>query len=238
MTYRKEALVEGEYYHIYNRGNSKQNIFTDDLDRDRFTKLLYLCNSEKSINFRDDIVGKKIDAFDFNRGEELVSIGAWVLMPNHFHIYITLNDLPKSDFGNNITEFMRKLLTSYSKYFNTKYRRTGGLFESKFKSVHIETDIQAKYIFSYIHLNPIKLIDKNWKEDGIKDFQKAKKFLESYKWSSYMDYKGVVREENKILNREKFPYYFKTIKDFDDEMIEWLSFNLPKSDFGKPPKQE
>ena len=89
MTYRKEALVEGEYYHIYNRGNSKQNIFTDDLDRDRFTKLLYLCNSEKSINFRDDIVGKKIDAFDFNRGEELVSIGAWVLMPNHFHLYIS-----------------------------------------------------------------------------------------------------------------------------------------------------
>jgi len=71
MTYRKEALVEGEYYHIYNRGNSKQNIFTDDLDRDRFTKLLYLCNSEKSINFRDDIFGKKIDAFDFNRGKNL-----------------------------------------------------------------------------------------------------------------------------------------------------------------------
>jgi len=238
MSIRKVPFVFGEFYHIFSRGNSKQAIFLDDKDRERFTQLFYLCNSKKIVNYRENIVRANISAWDFDRGDTIVAIGAWVLMPNHFHIYITLNDLPKSDFGNNITEFMRKLLTSYSKYFNTKYRRTGGLFESKFKSVHIETDIQAKYIFSYIHLNPIKLIDKNWKEDGIKDFQKAKKFLESYKWSSYMDYKGVVREENKILNREKFPYYFKTIKDFDDEMIEWLSFNLPKSDFGKPPKQE
>ena len=81
--------MNGEFYHIYNRGNSCQQIFFEDEDYSRFIKLLYLCNSKKTLNFREDIVEKKIDAWDFDREETIVSIGAWVLMPNHFHIYIT-----------------------------------------------------------------------------------------------------------------------------------------------------
>lgn len=224
MSTRKIPFVEGEYYHIYSRGNSKQKIFLDVQDYERFLKLLYLCNSENNIDFREDIVRKNINAWDFDRGKTIVSIGAWVLMPNHFHLYLTLNPR-KSDFRKNeVTEFMRKLLTSYSKYFNKKHKRTGGLFEGQFKAVHIENDNYAKYNFSYIHLNPIKLIDKDWKENGIKDLQKANTFLKSYKWSSYLDYKGIVRPENKILNMEKFPKYFKNIKDFDKEIIDWLRF--------------
>ena len=136
---------------------------------------------------------------------------------------------------------MRKLLTSYSKYFNEKYKRVGGLFEGKFKSVHVGNDPQAKYNFSYIHLNPIKLINSKWKENGIRDWRKAREFLKNYKWSSYLDYKGTIRPENKILNREVFPKYFKNTKDFDNEIQEWLTLgeellDLPKSDFGKHPK--
>ncbi len=231
MGYRKVPFVEGEFYHIYSRGNSKQKIFLYDHDRDRFAKLLYLCNSVMSINFRDDIVRPDISAWDFDRGEPIVYIGAWVLMPNHFHIYLTLGNLPKSDLGKNknqVTEFMRKLLTSYSKYFNTKYHRTGGLFEGKFKATHITNEPQAKYNFSYIHLNSIKLIDSKWKENGIKNIKKAVKFLENYKWSSYLDYKGIGRPENKILNREKFLDYFENIKDFDAEIMEWLKFREEK----------
>ena len=127
MVYRKVPLVCGEYFHVYNRGNSKQEIFIDDQDKDRFIKLLYLSNSSKNINFRDDIVNKKIDTWDFERGKQVVSIGAWVLMPNHFHIYIIS---PISGVGeNNIALFMNKLCISYSKYFNKKYNRTGCLFE-------------------------------------------------------------------------------------------------------------
>lgn len=225
MSYRKVPFVEGEFYHIYSRGNSKQKIFLDDFDRARFTHLLYLSNSIGSINYRDDIVRADINPFDYKRNKIIVFIGAWVLMGNHFHLYLSIP--PRSDLGegkNAITEFMRKLLTSYASYFNTKYGRTGGLFEGKFKSVHMETDPQAKYNFSYIHLNPIKLIDNKWREDGIKDIKKSIKFLENYKWSSYLDYKGIIRSENKILNREKFLDYFENIKDFDSEIMEWLKF--------------
>ena len=233
MGYRKAPFVEGEFYHIYNRGNSKQKIFLDNQDYNRFIKLLYLCNSENSIDFREDIVRQGINAWDFDRGELLVSIGAWVLMPNHFHLYVAINSLRKlrktvfrnKIRENQITEFMHKLLTSYSKYFNTKYKRTGGLFENRFKSVYIENDNQAKYLFSYIHLNPIKIIDSKWKENGLKNKKEAREFLKKYQWSSYLDYKGIVRSQNKILNKKAFPRYFQNIKDFDSEIEEWLTFS-------------
>lgn len=241
---RKENFVEGEFYHLYNRGNSKQNIFLDNKDRERFIKLLYLANSKKQINFKENIVKRKIDAWEFDRGEPIVSIGAWVLMPNHFHILITIPS-PKSDFGQKqklkksaISVFMQKVFTSYSKYFNTKYKRTGGLFETNFKSSYIDTDPYSKYIFSYIHLNPVKLIDPIWKENGIKNIENAKNFLESYEWSSYYDYLGKKRDQNKILSKKDFPEYFDDPKIFKKEIFEWLSFNPdidPKSDFGLEP---
>jgi hypothetical protein len=75
---------------------------------------------------------------------------------------------------------MGKLCTAYTMYFNRKHKRTGSLFQGKFKSVNVIDDIQAKYLFSYIHLNPVKIIDHNWKENGIKDFDFAKKYISDY----------------------------------------------------------
>ena len=220
MTTRKEEFSVGEYYHLYNRGNSKQKIFLDEEDHRRFIKLLYLCNSSKSINFRDDIVNQKIDAFDFDRGKQIVSIGAWVLMPNHFHILLS----PRGTLGDNIGLFMNKVSTSYSMYFNKKYKRTGKLFEGTFKSVHLSEDVQLKYIFSYIHLNPVKLIDTKWRELGIKDYKKTLLYLNTYSWSSYHDYRNKKRLESKIIAIKDFPDYFENQKIFDEEIFEWLTF--------------
>jgi putative transposase len=224
MSLRKENFIEGEYYHIYNRGNSKQDIFLDNQDYDRFVKLLYLCNSTKNINFREDIVEKKIDVFDFDREDQIVSIGAWVLMPNHFHLYTNISQRSFLWEGQ-MTIFMKKLCTGYSMYFNKRHERTGKLFEGAFKSVHIKNDEHAKYNFSYIHLNPVKLIDSKWKENGTKDTKKTLEFLNKYKWSSYQDYKGIKRPENKIILAQDFPDYFSNKKIFEEEIFDWLSFN-------------
>lgn len=225
MSIRRVPLVNNEYYHLYNRGNSKQKIFLDDKDYEHFVKLLYLCNSTNSINFREDIVRKKIDFWDFERGDRVVSIGAYCLMSNHFHLYITSKGLAfgsSSENNKNITIFMQKLSTSYTMYFNKKYGRTGSLFEGKFKSVHVGDDVQAKYLFSYIHLNPVKFIQGDWKEKGIKNKSAVLKFLESYKWSSYFDFLKVKRKENLILNLENFPDYFSTREKFKKEIFEWI----------------
>lgn len=228
MATRKIPFAQGEYYHIYSRGNSKQKIFLDESDYKHFIKCLFICNTEKNFKFRDDLVDLKINTFDFERGENIVSIGAWVLMPNHFHIYITINphmsDMWEKENKNAISEFMRKLLTAYVKYFNLKYERTGSLFEGSFKAIHVKNNNQAKYLFSYIHLNPIKLIDSKWKEKGIKDIKKSLEFLSKYKWSSYLDYQNNSRQEYKILNLNNFPKYFSSIKDFSKEILDWLKY--------------
>ncbi len=207
----------GEFYHLYNRGNNKSDIFLDDGDRRRFTRLLFLCNSTKPVIYKT-VQGRSLDYI--NVEEKLVDIGAYCLMPNHFHILV----YEKNEDG--ITNFLRKLSTAYSMFFNKKHERTGSLFENRFKAKHIDTDEYLKYLFSYIHLNPIKFIDNKWKENGIRDRYEAKKYLREYISSSYLDYMGVKREENVILNYDSFPDYFNDKIDFDDFIDEWLMFSI------------
>lgn len=216
MSVRKAKLVSGEYYHIYNRGNSKQKIFLDKQDYSRFLGLLYACNQKNS--FKVNNLNKNQTLFDLERTEPLVSIGAYCLMPNHFHLLITQSE------DNNISVFMQKLSTSYSMYFNNKYNRTGSLFEGKFKVEHLHRDPYLKYIFSYIHLNPIKLMQKDWKEKGVKNKKQAVEYLSSYTYSSYLDYTGVERTQNKILDIKSFPKYFPNKRSFMSEIFEWLNY--------------
>ena len=119
---------------------------------------------------------------------------------------------------------MQKLTTAYVMYYNQKYDRTGGLFEGKFKSEHTANDKHLKYLFSYIHLNPIKLIDPKWKEVGLRNRNKALLFLEGYDFSSFLDYKYGNRQQGIILNKEAFPNYFPTSKDFEKEITDWINY--------------
>ena len=215
MSIRKVSFAQGEYYHIYNRGNNKQEIFKDEEDYHRFIGLIYACNQVES--FKIDNLQKDQGLFNATRSEPLVSIGAYCLMPNHFHIMITQNE----DEG--ISKFIKKFLTAYVMYFNKKYKRTGSLFEGKFKAEHIDNDRYLKYLYSYIHLNPIKLIQKDWKEKGILNKNKALDFLRNYKYSSYLDYLGENRVQNKILNKEDFPKYFPTKNSFNKEIFDWIT---------------
>lgn len=153
-------------------------------------------------------------------GEKLVAISAHCPMPNHFHLLV------KETTEGGIVKFMSKLLTVYSSYFNKKYSRTGSLFGSEFKSRHLDTDEYLKYMFAYIHLNPLKLVDSHWRENRI-DVEVAKKFLDQYKFSSYPEYSGVDREENLILTKNAFPEYFQNVKEFDDYICDWLNFDEP-----------
>ncbi|MFA6536675.1 MAG: transposase [Candidatus Paceibacterota bacterium] len=212
--FRDLSFAPGEFYHLYNRGADKREIFLEPYDYARFTKFLYLANSVSPVNLRET----PSNAFSFVKNDTLVDIGAYCLMPNHFHLLVR----EKSD--GNITKFMRKLLTSHSKYFNKKHKRSGTLFEGRFKAKHVNGDDYLKYLLAYIHLNPVKLIDSKWKEDGIKDIEKAKKHLTNYKHSSYLDYLNSNREEEKILNKNGFPEYFETAKGFQSMINNWLDY--------------
>ncbi len=217
MSIRKVPFVAGEFYHLYNRGNGKQKIFHDKEDYSIFMKYLFLFNQTERTQLRDSSA-----PFKKQKSEQLVAIGAYVLMPNHFHILVT----EKVEGG--VSKFMQKVSTGYVMYYNQKYARTGSLFEGKFKSKHLDTDRYLKYIFSYIHLNPVKLIDKDWKEKGIRNKRSALDFLIKYRYSSYLDYTGTSRSENCILNREDFPNYFPSEKSFNEEILSWFTEARPQ----------
>lgn len=218
MSTRKISFVEGEYYHIYNRGNSKQKIFHDAEDYSRIVTLMYTCNSENNFRFFVFNRGQNSSPYFFERGKQLVSIGAYCVMPNHFHILIT----EKQEGG--VSRFMQKLATAYVMYYNEKYKRTGALFEGKFKSEHVATDRYLKYLFSYIHLNPVKLVQKDWKENGIKNKRQVLEYLHKYTHSSFLDYLNINRNQNKILNKKDFPNYFPTKSNFIKEIFTWLDY--------------
>lgn len=214
MSIRKVNFIQNEYYHVYNRGNSKQKIFNDESDYKHFIYLLYLSNTNRKVTMRDIIK----DYFSFDQEKKIIALGAYCLMPNHFHFLITEKD------KDGVTKYMQKISTAYAMYYNKKYKRTGSLFEGKFKAEHLDNDRYLKYLFSYIHLNPVKLIQKDWKEKGVQDKQKILDFLKSYKYSSYLDYLGEKRMQNKILDVNSFPMYFHSIKSFNKEIFEWLNY--------------
>lgn len=211
---RKHVISEGEYYHLYNRGVEKRDIFLTQEDRNRFKRLLCIANGAEHFVYRD-VEKKELNQID--RGEPLVAIGAWVLMPNHFHILV------KEIIEGGTSAFMEKLCTGYSSYFNKRHDRVGPLFQGRYKSQHVVSDTHLKYLFAYIHLNPLKLVDSAWKERGSIHATKAKKFISTYKDSSYLSHVDRGREESILLTKSEFPEYFSEKKDFEDFHKEILS---------------
>lgn len=217
MGSRSIEFAENEFYHIYNRGVEKRTIFLDTSDYKRFIELLYVANTSNPTDLRE-IKRSQENIYDWDRGEPLVSIGAYCLMPNHFHILTT----PLQEKG--VSKFMNKLCTSYSMYFNSKYKRTGSLFEGKFKAKWTDTDEYLKYLFAYIHLNPVKLYQPDWKEKGIKDLDSAYRYVSQFSYSSLADYQHKLRPESAILNTETFPEYFSNIAARKEDLKEWLNY--------------
>ena len=208
-------FAEDEYYHLYNRGTDRREIFSNEADYRRFKSLLFITNSKKPVD-----LGQHGSSFarvvEINRGEPLTAIGAYCLMPNHFHILV------REVTSGGISKFMQKLTTGYTMYFNLLNKRTGTLFEGTFKAEHVDGDEYLKYLFAYIHLNPAKLIDPQWRESGMR--KEIEDFTKKFPHSSYQDYLGE-RIESAILTKPQFPEYFLNADEFEKEMTEWLHFN-------------
>ena len=214
---RTISFAPGEFYHVYNRGTEKRNIFMSRADRDRFLALLYLANQDEPVDLK--LQGSTLlEIVEERAGAPLVEIAAYCLMPNHFHLLIR----ELEDGG--ISKFMQKLTTGYTMYFNKKYERNGALLQGRFKATHVADDRYMRYLISYIHLNPVKLIEPKWKETGIVNKVVAEKYLETYTQSSYLDYLDKERPEGIILTREALPGYFSSGADFKTFVTEWLTY--------------
>lgn len=217
---RNVVITLGEYYHIYNRGNHKQPLFLEEKDWARFLFLIIYLQSPKTFfnishytaNFVKhsvfNISKKTKNEIIMTRYVELVS---FTLMPNHFHLIL------KETKEEGISKYMQRILNAYTKYFNTKYEKSGHLFQGPYQAVHIKSNEQLLYLSSYVHRNQRELA--TWKEKEHR-----------FPWSSYRDYIGKNRWggllKNEIVsdqfsNKKEYRHFVETsgAKEFLDEEL-------------------
>ena len=137
--------IPNSYYHIYARGASKGEIFLEASDYYAFLEFLRRYLSHEIIKDGSGVPYAKL--------YDDIELLSYCLMSNHFHLLVyQINEgaMPR---------LMRGIMTSYSRYFNKKYRRSGSLFESRYKASRISNDTYLTHITRYIHLNP-----KQWRD--------------------------------------------------------------------------
>lgn len=198
-----KQYVPGGFYHIYNRGVEKRDIFLDNQDYRVFLNYLKIYLSPRNTILEEiecdyslteeEKTKKIIEISHLNNFSNKIELICYVLMNNHFHF--ELRQKEKDD----IEIFMRSLVTKYVKYFNFKYQRVGPLFQSRYKGILIEKEEYLLHLSRYIHINPKEIIKKN--EDLI-----------SYPWSSYQVYVG--KTNISWLSKEYLQNHFKNYKGF------------------------
>jgi putative transposase len=147
-----KKYVENSYYHLYNRGVEKRVIFEDEQDYIVFLSYLkYLLTPSipSPLDHPRHLTGSDLIRYRPQHNlHDRISLIAYCLMPNHFHLLIH----QKTSTG--ITDLMRSLATSYSMYFNCRYHRVGALFQGKYKASLVDTEEYLLHLSRYIHLNP------------------------------------------------------------------------------------
>jgi len=215
-----------ELLHVLNRGVDKRKIFLDNNDRFRFVHNLFEFNDRNRVEARNvfnkyvksnlsDLRGQK-GLKDYRPRRLLVDIHAFCLMPNHYHLLLSTRE------EGGISLFMNKLNAGFAKYFNYKYKRTGTLFESRYKSVAVTEDAHLLHLPYYIHLNPLDLVTPTWRERRLKNPREAVKFLENYRWSSYLDYIGK-KNFPSVINKTFLNKILGDVDNYKREILEWIN---------------
>ena len=140
--YVLKEYSEHSYYHVFSRGVNKQRIFIDDSDKSKFISILkrHIDPNDKSI---------KSDGSKYRKFNEELTIVAYCLMNNHFHMMIKVRHRPEA-----MSDLFRATLTAFTMHFNWRHNRVGPLFQSRYKAKLIKTESHFLHLSRYIHLNP------------------------------------------------------------------------------------
>ncbi|MBI2676376.1 MAG: transposase [Candidatus Yanofskybacteria bacterium] len=208
-----------ELFHTLNRGVDKRTIFLDDQDKFRFIHDLYEFNDQDRVNTTSRFFSQMNDIASRTVGKKkrklLVDIHCFCLMGNHYHLLLS----PRVE--NGVSRFMKKLNMGYAKYFNQKYKRTGALFEGRYKSVPVVEESHFIHIPYYIHLNPLDFMSPEWRNRTIKNTKSTIDFLENYRWSSFLDYIGI-KNFPSVTSRSFLSKFFGGPHNYKKETLEWI----------------
>ncbi|KKS16385.1 MAG: hypothetical protein UU71_C0003G0019 [Parcubacteria group bacterium GW2011_GWB1_41_6] len=213
--------MEGDIFHILNRGVEKRKIFLRQKDYLRFVHNLYDFNNADNV-FLSYYNRRGQHNYRTNYGtarsvEQLVDVLGWALVANHFHLLVH----ERVDGGSGV--YTQKITGGYTLHFNNENERCGVLFQGRSKIIPVTKERYFLHLPYYILANVIKRIEPNWKEQGIKNFKKVIDYLENYKWSAFQDLIGKSNFPF-VINKELFYEFFDTDeKRFKKEFINWLN---------------
>lgn len=199
---REIKFINGEYYHIFNRGNNKRIIFSDYQDFARFFKSMNEFNSEEPIgsifekSFKKNSLGHSVS--------KLVEFNCYCLNPNHYHFILR----QLADKG--IEKFMQRLGNGYTKYFNNRQDCSGSLFQGRYKAVHIGSDEYLLHLSAYINLN-----DK---------VHKLGHSVSKSSWDEYVLNRGGFCEKEIILSQ------FKSIEEYKNFAEDSIKISKERKD--------
>ncbi len=177
MPSREVILANNEIYHVFNKGVASVPVFVTKKDYQRALETLaYYQNLNLPARYSYFIVQSleirnKILEELKKQNKLLVEIIAYCLMPTHFHLIL------RQKYDHGISKFLGNFTNSYTRYFNTRNKRDGHLFQGKFKAVRIITDEQLLHVSRYIHLNPY-----------ISHLLKKVEDLSNYPYTSFPEY--------------------------------------------------
>lgn len=168
--------------HIFNQGVDRRQIFLIREDYERFKAYLYILNDVESVR-PANIIARDGDGktYSFARGEPLVRVVAFSLLPTHFHLLVE----PLRDDG--VARFMQKVATGYTMYFNARTIRMGTLFASGYKSHVIERD-ELKYTRAYIHMTSAQFFHDDWQKATPEELRLFAGKMVTYPYASLQEY--------------------------------------------------
>lgn len=187
--------VPESYYHIYNRGTNKHNIFLDRQDRLVFLGLLK--------RYLGDETEKKPNREPYANYAGQIELLAYCLMNNHFHFFV----YQKSPTA--ITDLMKSMSVAYGMYFNRRYKRVGAVFQQRYKAVRIINDGQLLHISRYIHMNPQNYKTYEWSslpyyvKNKSASWVKPQRVLELFETDSYLEFLQEYDSRREELNQLK-----------------------------------
>ena len=198
---RKVAFENGGFYHIFNRGVDKREVFSCDADYFRFLKSLREFNQidplgslyEKYLRDKKDENGGSTSIMEVEPPPEpLVEIICYCLNPNHYHFIL------KQVADKGIEKFMQRMGTAYTMFFNKKYKRSGALFQGRFKSVYIDSNEYLLYLSAYVNKN-----------NFIHGYSKS-----DWKYSSLLDYIG--KRKGGLCKKDEILKQFRSVEDYKE----------------------
>lgn len=155
MARSQRIEYEGAVYHVTARGNERRAIFLDDRDRERFLRVL----------------GESVERFE-------TRLYLFCLMDNHVHLVV---ETPRANLG----QFMHRIETAYTVYFNRRHERCGHLMQGRYGARLVEKDAYALRLSRYVHLNPVFTAAARKRPARVRIA-----LLRQYRWSSYRSYIG------------------------------------------------